>query len=198
MADISISGGTRPKLATTLPLSLALVGASPVYNDTDNIIETYYRIEDLNPPSFTVASVTTTSGNATITTTGNGFANVRVGDAVTGTGIGVGAVVQTKTNNNSLVLSVASTAGGTITATFDPPTFDATLFGIKHTLTLAGNSLSVTAKLYKFSGAEAANLDSGSDGLDFDADSAETASEASDTIDLDAFLQSARVPRVNS
>lgn len=198
MADIAISGGTRPKLATTLPLSLALIGATPVYNDTDNIIDSYYRIEDLDPPSFTVASVTTTNESATITTTGNGFANVRVGDAVSGTGIAGGAVVQTKTNNNSLVLSAASTASGTITATFNSPAFDASLYGIRQELSISGSILSIKASIYRFTGDQASNANTGNDGLSFASSSAVKFSEATATIDLDAYLEAARVPKANS
>jgi len=78
-----------------------------------------------DPPSFTVADATTTDTNTTVTTTNNfDTAGVRVGDVVTGTGIPPSTTVASIAGDGlSLELSQAANASGTVTLTFDTPSF---------------------------------------------------------------------------
>lgn len=73
-------------------------------------------------PSFTVASVTTTTGSPNISGTGALFANVFPGYGVTGAGITAGTYIVSidRTTNNTAVLSLNATASATVTLTFQP------------------------------------------------------------------------------
>jgi ABC-type phosphate transport system substrate-binding protein len=70
----------------------------------------------LSPLKLTVASVSTTSGSATVTAAS--FPGVKVGMKVTGTGIAAGTTVSSITSGTELVLSKNATKTGTATLTF--------------------------------------------------------------------------------
>jgi len=71
-----------------------------------------------NHADLVIAACSTTSGSPTITTT-NSFANVEVGDFVTGTGIPTNAYVVSKASNTSLTISAnASATGSAVALTF--------------------------------------------------------------------------------
>jgi hypothetical protein len=96
-----------------------------------------YLLHDALGSSFTVGSVTTTSGSAAVSSSA-GFSNVLVGMMVTGTGIPVNTIVITKTDSSNLTLSNAATASGSVTLTFDDGAISTTIRG-------SGISDSVTA-----------------------------------------------------
>lgn len=67
-------------------------------------------------------SVGTTAASSTLTSAG-GFTSADVGQAVIGPGIAMGAVIKTFTDANTVVVSIPSTATGTVTARIAPFVF---------------------------------------------------------------------------
>ncbi len=186
---------TRPKSVTTNAAPASISVGTIVETDTAQE-ESFFipiNLASTDPASFTVANCTTTSGSPTVTTTGNGFANVKVGDVVTGTGIAGSTTVTDKANNNTITLSNNATASGTVTLTFDPPAVTPTLYGLKVQHTKAGSVFGLVVTLYTYDGSLGGT--------------AGTAANASKTIKLastdgqpiqvniDSFLTNLRVPQ---
>lgn len=194
-ADITPVAGFRPKATQTNSLAPGLL-VTLTNDNTNKRFDVKVQHEDVtpSPSSFTVASVATTSGNAIITKS-NGFANVRVGDTVSGTGIGSSAVVVSKQSNSQVTLSVNSTATGSVTVTFTPPVFDANLFIVRHTVTMQGFSLQLNVKVYASNGT--VNVDSDADGADNStvADYGDPLLDQTVPLNLDTWLTNVRVAR---
>ncbi|MBW4478656.1 MAG: hypothetical protein KME54_17790 [Tolypothrix brevis GSE-NOS-MK-07-07A] len=185
---------TRPKSVTTNAQNTVVSIGTIV--ETDASEESFFipiTSASTDPPSFTVANSTTISGNTSVTTTNNGFQNVKIGDVVTGTGIAASSTVTAKVNNNTITLNNNATASGTVTLTFDPPAAIPTLYALKVTHTKAGSVFGINVSLYTYDGTLG--------GV------AGTAANASKTINLvstdgqpiqinmDSFLTNLRVPQ---
>ncbi len=187
----------RPKSTTTNSVTFDISLGTPVEVDsTEESIFLPFNLASTNPASFTVSSVTTTNSSATITTTGGGFANVKVGDVLSGTGIDVGATVASKTaNNNSITMSAPATASGTITLTVDPPAGTPTVFALKLVYGGTGsNVLSITPTLHLYDG----SLAPGTVGTAANSTSnvkLQRIDSKPISIDIDAFLTAFRVAR---
>ena len=187
---------TRPKATTTNPQNTDLTVGTVVEVDSASEESQFIpvRIGSIDPSSFTVAGCTTTSGSATVTTTANGFVNVRVGDPVTGTGIAASSTVATKTDNNTITLNNNATASGTnVTLTFDPTAFTPTVYAIRVRYSKSGSVFGLSFDLMTYDGtlgsvtATAANATKTisllpSDGLPMQ-------------INIDQFLTNARIPQ---
>lgn len=195
---LTISGGSRPKLTTSLDLSTSVAAENPV--ESGNYIAVKFKNPNFVPAEFTVlANITTTSDS--ITTTGGGFANIRVGDILNSTSLDADSVVVSKTvDNNTIVVDLDATGTATgETVTVTPGTIAATYYFIKLEHDFTGSKLKVTPTAYLFDGtkvAEGGTLD--------DADNATINDYASIqpytafTIDLDTYYTNARLPRTNS
>ena len=185
---------TRPKSVTTNAQNTALSVGAVVEIDTSTE-ESFFipiNLASTDPPSFTVANSTTTSGSPTVTTTSNGFQNVQVGDVVTGSGIAASTTVTAKANNNTITLNNNATASGTVMLTFDPPAATPTMYALKVTHTKAGSVFGLAVTMYTYDGSLGGT--------------AGTAANASKTIKLsstdgqlvqinmDLFLSNLRVP----
>lgn len=197
--QLTLPAGTRTKSSITNPLVVGIDAITPSYNDSTDSIIYRYAFNDLNPPSFTVATCTTVNASPTVTTAvANGFASVKPGDAITGTGIPAATTVLSVESATSLTLSANATAAGTVTLTIDPPQFDATLLAMQLEFSLSGSTLSVTATFRNYSGVNAFDANgNGDDDLPF-ADSSTVGSPQVVTlqsIEVDSFLTNARVPR---
>jgi hypothetical protein len=145
---------TRPKSVATNAQNTALSIGTVVETDTSTE-ESFFipvTLASTDPPSFTVANSTTTSGSPTVTTTNNGFQSVQVGDVVTGTGIAASTTVTAKANNNTITLSNNATASGTVTLTFDPPAVTPTMYALKVSHTKAGSVFGLAVTLYTYDG----------------------------------------------
>lgn len=194
MADISVSGMTRPKSAITNSLAMPLL-VTLTNNDGTDTSDVWIRRENTapNPATFT-AGANFSSGATTLTASAtNGFANVRVGDAVSGSGIGVGSVVTAKASSSSITVSIATTGAGTsATLTFTPPTYDASLAMIRLAITGSGSNLKITVRGLTFDGS--ASADANNDGVDgvTIADGTERFNQVL-SIDLNSFLTAMRV-----
>ncbi|OKH14867.1 hypothetical protein NIES592_08295 [Fischerella major NIES-592] len=186
---------TRPKSVTTNAANSVLSVGTVVETDTAQEESFFIPIglASTDPPSFTVANSTTTSGSNQVTTTNNGFSNVKVGDVVTGTGIPASTTVTAKANNNTITLNNNATASGTVTLTFDPPAVTPTLYAVKITHSKAGSVFGLNVALYTYDGSLGGT--------------AGTAANASKTInlastdgqpvqiDMDSVLTNLRVPQ---
>lgn len=190
---------SRPKAAQTVTITPTFVFSNPVSDDPSDTVYYYGRYQNLQKDAIVVTGVTTTNTDATITTTGNKFANIGVGFAVTGTGIPAGTTVLSKTDNNSLELSANANASGTVNLTFTPVTFNATVYGLEVSHTASGNTINVRIAAKAFDGTQALDLtDAGVDGVDFDATSGVSQGELTFSLNLDQFLTNAGVSRTNS
>jgi hypothetical protein len=145
---------TRPKSVTTNAQNTALSIGTVVETDTSTE-ESFFipvNLASTDPPSFTVANSTTTSGSNQITTTNNSFQNVQVGDVCTGGGIAASTTVTAKANNNTITLNNNATASGTVTLTFDPPAVTPTMYALKVSHTKAGSVFGLAITLYTYDG----------------------------------------------
>ena len=147
-------GLTRPKSVTVNAQNTPLSVGTAVETDTPTEQSFFIPVTlaSTDPPPFTVPNSITTSGSPTVTTTGNGFVGVKVGDVVTGTGIATSTTVTAKTDNNTLTLNNNATASGTVTLTFDPPAVTPTMYALKVTHAKAGSVFGLTLALYTYDG----------------------------------------------
>lgn len=145
---------TRPKAVTTNTINSALsVGT---IQETDTATEESFfipiNLAPINPPQFTVADSTTTSGTNEVTTIDEGFIDVKVGDTVTGSGIQSNTTVAAKANNNSITLDKNTTTTGSKTLTFNPPTVTPTVYALKISHNKAGSSFGLNVTLHTYDG----------------------------------------------
>jgi len=187
---------TRPKSVTTNSLSASVVVASVTEVDTGGEESFFIPITlgATDPASFTVASVTTTNSSPTITTTGGGFASVKVGDALSGTGITSRAVQSKSADNNTITMDGNASASGTITLTVDPPSGTPALAAIKVQLSKSGSSLTLVPTLYLYDGSLGSVTAASSSNAAKTIRLVGTLNEAL-TVDLDEFLTNFRVPK---
>jgi hypothetical protein len=204
MADVTLTGATRPKSAITNSVSVPILVTADSHNDTTDQSVEYIQFENLPPIPATIEpseDVATTSGNAVITITGatftyNGTAgdyDVRVGDGVAGTGIGASAKVASVDSATQLTLDVNSTATGTINdLVITPPTFDSNMFAIVKNYTVSGSNLTLRVRVFRSDGSS--NIDSNADGADNStwADYGSAVQDVSVQLNLDTFLTNQR------
>ena len=108
----------------------------------------------IEPNSFTaIGTVTNGEGSSTVTTTGGGFSNVRVGDLVSGTDIpNSSVVISVASDNNSFTMNTNATDSGSVTLTFSPPESSAAVCAIKIIFTEKGKNIVPTCRLYTYDG----------------------------------------------
>ena len=190
---------TRPKLSVTNAQNTSLSVSTAKIVETDNATEESFFIPitsgSIDPPSFTVESCTTSSSSAIVTTTGNKFSSVRVGDVVTGTGIvaSPATTVSAKTNNNSITLSQNASAAGTVTLTFDPPAITPTVYALRVRHSKAGTTFGLAIDLMTYDGSL-----SGTDGTAINATKTTSLIPADGQlvqVNIDSFLTNLRVPQ---
>jgi len=185
----------RPKSVTTNAQNTDLSVGTVVEVDTATE-ESFFipiTLASVDPPSFTVASSVTTNASATVTTTGNGFAKVQVGDAVTGTGIAASTTVSAKTNDNAITLSQNATASGTVTLTFDPPAITPTVYALRVKHSKAGSSFGITVDLMTYDGTLCGTAGTAANATKIT--SFIPANGQPIQVNIDSFLTNARVPQ---
>ena len=195
---LTISGGTRPKLSTSVSLSTSLAAENPV--ETSNYFTIKVKNPNFVPTEFTVTANITTSSD-TITTTGGGFSNIRVGDVLNSTSLDTDSIVLTKSvDNNTITVDVVATGTATAeTVTVTPGTIAATYYFVKLEHEFTGSKLKITPTLYLFDGtkvSEGGTLDDSDNATINDYSSIQQYTAT--TIDLDTFYTNARLPRTNS
>lgn len=186
---------TRPKAEITKAIALALELGTTQENDAVDSFFIPVNATGLTIPDFAVADITLTNGSDILTVTGDGFADVRVGDAIAaGTAIGAVTVIA-KTDNNNIQVSAAATADGTETLTFTPSNGGTgktiTLAGIEITLvTNAQGKITVRVTGHQYNG-------SLGDTLGTNNNSTNQVNLNEMNVDLDSILETARIPREN-
>lgn len=198
---------SRPVLTAVNSISPSAAIGTVIETDTAEEESFYIPIvlQNIDPPSFTVSSCTTTNGSTTVTATSGAFntagvhqKGVRPGDVVTGTGIPSDTtVVSVASNGNSLVLSQAATASGTVTLTFDPPNMASVgLYAIKvkHTKSVGSPIVRVDLSLHKYDGTIGGTAPTETNASSVTILQAGTGNTQ---IDIDAVLTALRVPRTN-
>ncbi|MDJ0591281.1 MAG: hypothetical protein QNJ72_15000 [Pleurocapsa sp. MO_226.B13] len=185
---------TRPKAIAQSAIALSLATGTITENDTLDSFFIPINATGLTIPDFSVADVATTNGSDILTTTGGGFEEVRVGDAIAaGTNIGAGTVIA-KTDNNTIQVSVSATADGTEALTFSPAgggAVNITLVGIEISLVQNADG-KITAV---FTGHTYDGSLQGTEGTE--ANSTAKVNLNQFNLDLDSILNTARIPRTN-
>lgn len=151
----------------------------------------------ITPSTFTVAACSLTSSSAIITTTtANGFANVRVGDAVTvsgGTGTLPATTVTAINSSTSITISANATTSGTAVLQFAPPAISPAVWGIRLLYQKSGSVITIRPTLYLYDGSLGSTVGTPTN--------ATTAINLTDSqgnvpsIDLDAFYNGVRLAR---
>lgn len=189
---VTLDSLSRLKSVTTNALSLDILAGTPVETDAaEESIFIPFNLSGVDQPTFQVSDVTTDGSTGNLSTINDGFANVKVGDGVSGTGIAVGSVVTTVTDSNNIVVDLNTTAAGTVTATIDPNNgvnIDPTLFGIKVRFTKSNANLTLTVTYHTYDG-------SLEDTVGTEGTATSTVTLGTAAVNLDAFLTGARVPR---
>jgi len=183
-----LNGLTRPLSATTQVLNPTITAGTVVAVDVVDGEESFLlpiTYPSTNPPPFDVANCSAANGVVTLSTTST-FANVRVGDVVSGTGITVSSTVTAKASNNlSLTLSDVTTGAVSGLVTFDPPASAPLLHAIKLTYTKSGSTVAIVPQILVYDGTGAppvvTNLSKQGGG--------------SITQDIDLFLTNFRLPK---
>lgn len=194
---ITLDGMTRQKSVTTNALSASIAVGTVVETDTGSEESFFIPINlgATDPASFTVASVTTTSGSPTITTTGGGFVNVKVGDVLSGTGVAASQTVQSKSvDNNTITMSANATASGTITLTVDPPSGTPAIVALRIQISKSGSSLQMIPTFYTYNGSLGSVVAASPTNATKTIRLVGTQNEPL-SIDLDEFLTNYRVPK---
>jgi hypothetical protein len=180
-------------------VNFTTTAAAVVETDTSTSETKFWKdnLASTTPPTFTVASVVTTNGSPTITVTNAGFANVVVGDGVSGTGIPASTTVLAKASDNSITLSANATAGGTITATITPVAITPAFVGVELVYTRPDpanpNLVTVGVNLHSYDGSLQGTAGTTANSSKIYA--LTTADGKPIVIDTDAFLTKIRVPR---
>jgi len=81
---ITLANGTRPVANPTNPLAVQIEIKPAIEDDTNDFVLYPITLNDqtFQPPDFTITNCTYSTSNAIVSTSGGGFANVRVGDQV--------------------------------------------------------------------------------------------------------------------
>lgn len=187
---------SRPKADVAVAVSTSIADKPVTVSGNKMLLRVV--LEDVSLPTFTVPTVTTANGSATITASAGSFSNVRVGDTITGTGIPAATKVQTvNVAGSSITLTAAATASGSVTITVNPGTVDATLYIMELDHVVSGSTVTVKPTLYTFDGKNVADTTGTGD------DGATTVKGTpvalgQQILNLDTFLSNARKPRTNS
>jgi hypothetical protein len=182
----------RPKLAQTVAVPVSVTVLNPVEADGSDSFTFYIQLDDIEPATSTESC--TASNNSTTLTVTTAPHNIRVGDVVTGTGI-AGATSVTVVSGNTITINNATTAGITEgTLTFNPPTTDAKVMGFQGNFSVSGTTLSLRLRGYTADGTTVGGPTDPSTVANMGTPSLDSTIR----VNLDTFLENARIPRVNS
>lgn len=201
-------GLERQKAASNNTVNAVISAQTPTEIDTAQEDATFilWKLASTTPPTFTVASSAANASTNLTTAVTDGFANVAVGDGVSGTGIAGGTTVAAKVSNTQLTLSANTT--GTISAgtiTFTPPAITPTVLAIKVNFVPSvkkatmntKDTMDVSVTLFTYNGSLL-----GANGTDANASqliplitNAANGAQASVTLDMEAFYSAIRVPK---
>jgi hypothetical protein len=204
---ITLANGTRPVANPTTPLTVELEIKPAIENDAGDFV--LYPItlnnQTFRPPDFEVNNCSYSNSSTTVSTSGSGFANVRVGDQVKSIGSSTDfpatpvRFVTDKTNNNQITVNQApSGSSSSSTLQFIPfsPT-DLVLAYIKVNFQQSAQTLVMNISVLPVPGELVSDADRDGDTSDDIAVNSLTPipNTISLSIDLDDYLTKARVAR---
>jgi len=207
---ITLANGTRPVANPTNPLTVELEIKPAIENDTNDFV--LYPItlnnQTFRPADFTVTNCSYSSSSTTVSTSGSGFANVRVGDQVQSIGTSTDfpaspvRYVTGKTNNNEITVNLAPAGTSTSsTLKFTPyspsPGTDLVLAYIKVNFQQSAQTLVMNISVLPVPGELVSDADRDNDTSDDIPMDLLTPlpNTISVSIDLDDYLTKARVAR---
>jgi len=204
---ITLANGTRPVANPTTPLTVELEIKPAIENDAGDFV--LYPItlnnQTFRPANFEVNNCSYSNSSTTVSTSGSGFANVRVGDQVQSIGSSTDfpntpvRFVTNKTNNNQITVNQAPSGSSTSsTLQFTPfsPT-DLILAYIKVNFQQSAQTLVLNISVLPVPGELVSDADRDGDTSDDIAVNSLTPipNTISLSIDLDDYLTKARVAR---
>lgn len=194
----------RPKLNTTNNVQFSISPASATFEGNKVFLKVHVDALTPNPVTFT-SNFTEDSNIVTLTNnTGKNISeSIRVGDVVSGaeSPFQVGAyVTNISVTGLNVTLTISDTAAitGSETLTYSGGEIDSTLYILEVEHTASGSNVLLRPALYMFDGTKVkdANRD-GDDDLTV-ADATTKANLAVQSINMDNYLQNARLLRTNS
>lgn len=197
---------TRPKLQTTNSVDIEVVPGSVTVND--NNIELTVEIKELqgNPsPPLNCTYNDTTAEITLVNNTGQPITNyIRVGDTIAGDmdafplGTEYVTAISTSGNNVTLTINVVpAQAGNNVALTFTPEPVDSVFYILQLGHTTNANSIVVTPKLYSFDGSKVRDADANGKDDSNILDASAVRTLPTHTLNVDTFLNNARVSRTN-
>lgn len=199
--DLTVS---RPKLNTSNNVSVSLIPDTATLDGSKIFLKVF--VDDLTPDSVTF-SCTFTDASNTITftnNTGNDISTlIRLGDVVSGVGSPFGATayvtnIEAVGTAVTLTISEAATGSGTEDLTFSVGTVDSTLYILELDHTASGSNILIKPALYAFDGTKVADANrDGDDDLTV-SDASSKANLAVQSINIDNYLNNARLLRTNA
>lgn len=199
--DLTVS---RPKLDTTNNVSVSIIPDTATLDGSKILLKVL--LDNLSPNSVSF-SCTFVEAENTITFTNNTgkpiSSLIRRGDVVSGGSSpfsGTAYVTNIEAVGNAITLTISedATTSGTATLTFAAGTIDSTLYILELDHAASGSNILIRPALYTFDGTkvEDANRD-GDDDLTI-ADASSKANLAVQSINVDSYLNNARLLRTNA
>lgn len=199
--DVTVA---RPKLNQTNDVSVSLVPSAATLEGNKILLKVL--LDNLAPDSVTFTCTFTDASDVITFTnnTGKPIASlIRVGDVVSGVGSpfsGTAYVTAVSVTGNTVSLTISEDAvgSGTASLTFDAGTIDSTLYILELDHATSGSNLLVKPALYTFDGNKVADANrDGDDDLTI-SDATAKANLAVQSINVDNFLNNARLLRTNA
>jgi hypothetical protein len=194
---------TRPKLETTNDFQISVIPSTATTEG--NKIFLKVLLDNLEPDPVTF-SCSFTSASDSVTFTNNTGKNIstliRVGDVVSGVGspFDVGAyVTAVSVVGTAVTLTISDTASstGTENLTFAVGTVDSTVYILELDHSGSGSNLLVRPALYTFDGTKVADANRDGDDDATINDASSKANLAIQSINIDTYLNNARLQRTN-
>lgn len=198
--DLTVS---RPKLDTTNNVSVSLIPDTATMDGNKILLKIF--LDNLSPDSVTF-SCTFVDATDTITftnATGKSITElIRLGDVVSGVGSpfsGTAYVTNIEVTGTTVTLTISenATGSGTEDLTFAVGTIDSTIYILELDHIASGSSILIKPALYSFDGTKVADANrDGDDDLTI-ADASSKANLAIQSINIDNYLNNARLLRTN-
>ena len=194
----------RPKLDTTNNVNVSLLPDTATMDGNKILLKVF--LDNLSPDSVTFScTFTDTEDTVTFTnSTGKSISDlIRVGDVVSGVGSpfsGTAYVTNIEVVGTAVTLTIseAATGSGTEDLTFAVGTVDSTLYILELDHASSGSNILIKPALYSFDGKKVADANrDGDDDLSI-ADATSKANLAVQSINVDSYLNNARLLRTNA
>jgi hypothetical protein len=198
----------RQKLNTTLAYPFDII--SGTVEEDGQVLRLPVKLQNLTADPYTVA-VDYANGSADLTfvnSTGNPITDyIRPGDVISGDAVAfpasteyVTAVTEDASNNVTVTVNANTAQAGTgVNITFTPQPVNATVYIVELTFSTTGSNLRVSPKIYTLDGSVVEDGDqNGDDDAVVGNGTVTNLSPSVVTVNIDTFLEEARIDRTNS